>query len=84
MYKNWGKFHQRIRQRGGSLTCPHPPPKPGHTRKGKRVVATEPRPTKRQLKEWERYIKECEARGTIPKNIPPEIQKALNLNKRSP
>lgn len=77
MYKNWGKFRQRIRQRGGSLTNPFPKPKPGRVRKKKKVVASAKVATTRRVLEWEQYVSDCRARGTVPQNIPPEIRRVL-------
>ena len=76
MYKNWGKFNQRIRQRGGTLTNPFPKPKSGRVRRKKKATPQDA-PTNRQVREWERYVADCRARNTLPQNIPPAIRRIL-------
>jgi len=77
LYKNWGKFNQRIRERGGKLTSPFPKPKAGRVRKKKTVVISADLASAHRVREWKRYIADCCARGITPKNIPPEIRRAL-------
>ncbi len=77
MYKNSGKFHQRIRQRGGTITNPFPKPKPGRAHKRKKGVAVPKLATTARVREWERYVADCRARNTTPKNIPREIRRVL-------
>jgi hypothetical protein len=77
MYKNWGKFHQRIKERGGTVANPHPV-RSSHPSKGKRrraIIAL--KPPSRHLNNWIQYILDCQSKGTEPRNIPDDIRSVL-------
>lgn len=77
MYKCCGKFHQRMRERGGTVENPFPKPGPYRSGHGepKKEVPPEVVPARR-VREWKMYIEQCRAQGRVPK-IPPEILQAL-------